>query len=50
LVQKLQTALGVTSDGDFGKNTEEALKTWQRNNGLVADGIAGPVTQEKLFG
>ena len=50
LVQKLQEALGIGADGDFGPGTERALMNWQAANGLTADGIAGPATQAKLFG
>ena len=31
-------------DGVFGKLTEAAVRAFQRNNGLKADGICGPVT------
>ncbi len=43
-VRRLQTKLGVEADGDFGPNTEKALKDWQSKNGLAADGVAGPDT------
>jgi peptidoglycan hydrolase-like protein with peptidoglycan-binding domain len=43
-VRRLQTKLGVTADGEFGPNTEAALKTWQQSKNLTADGIAGPDT------
>lgn len=49
-VKLMQEALGVGADGDFGPGTERALKAWQTANGLVADGIAGPKTLEKLLG
>ena len=49
-VAAMQKALGISSDGDFGFGTQTALKKWQKMNGLVADGIAGPATQAKLFG
>tara|TARA_R110002074_G_scaffold197482_1_gene364444 strand:- start:784 stop:1644 length:861 start_codon:yes stop_codon:yes gene_type:complete len=48
-VKKLQKALGVKADGDFGSGTEAALKAWQRENDCVADGVAGPQTLGKLF-
>jgi peptidoglycan hydrolase-like protein with peptidoglycan-binding domain/LysM repeat protein len=35
-------------DGQFGPNTERALKAFQSANGLVADGICGPLTWAKL--
>ena len=40
-VKKLQTLLGVTADGDFGNKTDEAVKQFQKDNGLVVDGILG---------
>lgn len=43
-VRRLQTKLGVKADGEFGPNTEKALKEWQSKNGLAADGVAGPDT------
>ena len=43
-VRILQNALGVTADGDFGSGTQKALKEWQADKGLTADGIAGPDT------
>jgi putative chitinase len=49
MVKKLQAALGVAADGDFGQGTENALKKWQDRNGLVADGVAGPKTLAKLL-
>ena len=54
-VKTLQTALkeqGYYSgkiDGIFGKGTLNAVKSFQRKNGLKVDGIAGPLTQEKLY-
>jgi putative chitinase len=49
MVKKLQAALGIGADGDFGQGTENALKKWQDRNGLVADGVAGPKTLAKLL-
>lgn len=43
-VRILQEKLGVPADGIFGKNTEAALIQYQNDNGLSADGIAGPDT------
>ena len=47
-VEKLQRALGVTVDGDFGSGTERALKTFQASAGLEPDGIAGLNTYRAL--
>lgn len=35
-------------DGIYGWRTAEAIKLFQRKNGLSIDGIAGPLTLEKL--
>jgi Putative peptidoglycan binding domain len=43
-VRRLQKALGVPVDGDFGPATETALKAWQKSHNLATDGIAGPDT------
>ena len=48
-VKKLQTKLGLTSDGAFGPGTEKAVKAWQAANGLTADGIVGDGTWNKMF-
>lgn len=36
------------ADGDYGKETEAAVKAFQQDNGLKADGVAGAKTQEAL--
>ena len=43
-VKVLQTALKITADGNFGPNTEKAVKLFQVSKGLVPDGMAGPKT------
>lgn len=53
-VRALQTALSrlgytVDVDGDFGGQTERALKSFQRANRLNADGVAGRQTAEALL-
>ena len=47
-VKKLQTALGIPADGNFGPGTEKAVRDYQQKNGLDADGMAGPVTLAKM--
>ena len=47
-VKTLQTALHLYPDGIFGVLTEEAVKEFQRQNGLTADGIAGTRTLAKM--
>ena len=37
-------------DGIFGNGTENAVVQYQSDNGLVADGIAGPATFSSLCG
>ena len=41
---------GYGADGSFGGATERALKTFQKANGLEADGSCGPATWAKLLG
>ena len=38
----------LVADGVFGKNTEYALKSFQKKMSLATDGIAGPETWRKL--
>ena len=47
-VKELQELLNITVDGDFGPATELAVMKFQAQKGLVADGIVGPKTWEKL--
>ena len=47
-VKKLQQALGIHVDGKFGSDTETVLKTWQQDQGLEADGVAGRNTYRAL--
>lgn len=54
-VKKLQTALNqagysLNVDGIYGKETEAAVRDYQRKNGLAVDGIAGNRTQTSLYG
>ena len=53
-VMQLQTMLNkvgnynLVVDGDFGPSTKTALIDFQIKNGLVADGIYGPISREEL--
>ncbi len=47
-VKQLQTFLGLKADGIFGPGTEKAVKKWQANNDLLADGIVGSMTWSKM--
>ena len=47
-VKKLQTALKVTSDGDFGPITEKAVKAYQTKKGIVVDGVVNESTWKRL--
>lgn len=49
LQKKLNDAgYNLSIDGDFGKKTLEAVKDYQKVNGLVVDGIVGQKTWDKL--
>lgn len=50
LQELLQRMLGLDSkiDGDFGPKTKANVVQFQRKNGLVPDGIVGPVTWQQL--
>lgn len=43
-VKKLQEAINVVVDGQFGAITEAAVRVFQRAQGIVPDGIVGPKT------
>ncbi|MGI0489837.1 peptidoglycan-binding domain-containing protein [Pantanalinema rosaneae CENA516] len=53
-VKLLQQSLTVTKDyfgaidGSFGQKTEQAVRSFQRRQGLIADGIVSPCTWRAL--
>lgn len=55
LVRNMQARLKVlgyykgSTDGDFGPSTEAAVKAFQQNNNLTADGVAGQATLSVLY-
>lgn len=54
-VELLQAALSRAGydtgapDGIFGTNTQRAVRLFQQNNGLMADGVFGPATYRALY-
>ncbi len=48
-VKTLQRKLNLTEDGDFGYSTEAAVKQWQKEHGLIPDGIVGNKTWNSLI-
>ena len=49
-VKKLQEALSLAPDGAFGGQTAAAVRKFQGEHGLEADGIAGPLTLAQVPG
>jgi peptidoglycan hydrolase-like protein with peptidoglycan-binding domain len=49
LVELIQTKIGVAATGRFDAHTEAAVRQFQRENGLVPDGIVGPRTWATLY-
>jgi peptidoglycan hydrolase-like protein with peptidoglycan-binding domain len=47
-VEELQGLLKIGIDGHFGPNTEDAVRFFQKTNGLETDGIVGIYTWERL--
>jgi hypothetical protein len=49
-VKKVQQALGLTADGEFGPGTEKAVKDFQKKNKLTVNGIVDSITYKKILG
>lgn len=45
-VEAWQRFLHANVDGDFGEETERLTIAWQKDQGLRADGVVGPLSQE----
>jgi hypothetical protein len=51
-IQRLLTSLGYSLgeiDGEFGNKTKAAVKKYQADNGLEADGVVGLMTWQKML-
>jgi peptidoglycan hydrolase-like protein with peptidoglycan-binding domain len=49
LVENIQAKVGAPTSGDFDGETEAAVRQFQRERGLVPDGIVGPRTWATLM-
>jgi peptidoglycan LD-endopeptidase CwlK len=51
LIQATLVCLGynLSIDGIYGTNTRDAVRAYQRSQGISVDGIAGPETFEEFF-
>lgn len=45
LVQLVQQNLGISADGDFGRGTQQAVRTWQKSKGYP---VSGSLTIKQL--
>lgn len=48
-IKQVQQALNIEVDGLYGRNTEKAVRGFQKKAGLHIDGIVGPQTWQRLF-
>ena len=49
-VEQVQSLLNINVDGDFGFNTETAVKSFQTANGIPSTGVVDAQTWAKLIG
>jgi putative chitinase len=50
LVKKIQSNLGLTADGVFGLQTEIAVRSWQRTNKYIPNGVLNDEQIRNLLG
>lgn len=48
LVKQVQAKVGIAQDGNFDAKTDAAVRAFQRDHGLLPDGIVGPKTWAAL--
>ena len=48
VVEQIQDEVGVSADGVFGSETEQAVTQWQAEHGLASDGVVGPETGSEM--
>ncbi|MDK8641341.1 glucosaminidase domain-containing protein [Niallia taxi] len=48
-VERIQRAVKVKADGNFGEKTEKAVLAYQKRQGLKVDGKVGPETWNRMF-
>jgi peptidoglycan hydrolase-like protein with peptidoglycan-binding domain len=48
-VKKVQEALGLKADGEFGPGTEKAVKEFQKKKGLTSNGVVDLVTYKTIL-
>lgn len=49
-VKKVQEALGLTADGQFGPGTDKAVKAFQKKSSLPVTGVVDATTYKKILG